>query len=233
MAETVLVVEDDEPTREMLATGLEQAGFSVVQAENGVRGLVREGETDPDIVLLDLMLPDLEGTEVCRRLRTRTHIPVLVVTAKTDESDAVQALGAGADDFVRKPFEVREVVARVRALVRRAGEYSRAAQAEEDMDFGDVQIDAIKHEVTVRGDPIRFTPKEFDLLHLLARNAGKMMHREELLETIWGYDNSIDSRTLDVHVGRVRSKIEENPRQPALIITVPGVGYKFVGEPAM
>jgi two-component system response regulator RegX3 len=231
MAETILVIEDDESTRDMLASGLETAGFAVVQAESGVEGLVKEGEAEPNLVLLDLMLPDLDGTEVCRRLRTRTHIPILVVTAKTDESDAVQALGAGADDYVRKPFELREIVARARALVRRAGEYSRAALAEENMDFGDLQIDAIKHEVSVRGEAIRFTPKEFDLLHLLARNAGKMMHREELLETIWGYDNSIDSRTLDVHVGRVRSKIEENPRQPALIITVPGVGYKFVGEP--
>ena len=230
MAETVLVIEDDESTREVLASGLAEAGFDVVQAENGVEGLVREAEADPQLILLDLMLPDLDGTEVCRRLRTRTHIPVLVVTAKTDESDAVEALGAGADDYVRKPFEIREVVARVRALVRRAGEYSRAALAEENMDFRDVQIDAIKHEVRVRGEALRFTPKEFDLLHLLARNAGKMMHREELLETIWGYDNSIDSRTLDVHVGRVRSKIEEDPRQPKLIITVPGVGYKFIGE---
>ena len=230
MAETVLVIEDDESTREVLASGLAEAGFDVVQAENGVEGLVREAEADPQLVLLDLMLPDLDGTEVCRRLRTRTHIPVLVVTAKTDESDAVEALGAGADDYVRKPFEIREVVARVRALVRRAGEYSRAALAEENMDFGDVRIDAIKHEVRVRGEALRFTPKEFDLLHLLARNAGKMMHREELLETIWGYDNSIDSRTLDVHVGRVRSKIEEDPRQPKLIITVQGVGYKFIGE---
>lgn len=231
MPETILVIEDDEDTRHMLVSGLEDEGFDVIQAENGVQGLVRETETNPDLILLDLILPDLDGTEVCRRLRTRTHTPVLVVTAKTDESDAVEALGAGADDYVRKPFEVREVVARARALVRRAGEYSRAALAEEDMDFGDLRIDAIKHEVTVRGDSVRFTPKEFDLLHLLARNAGKMMHREELLETIWGYDNSIDSRTLDVHVGRVRAKVEENPREPKLIITVPGVGYKFIGEP--
>lgn len=231
MPETILVIEDDEDTRHMLVSGLEDEGFDVIQAENGVQGLVRETETSPDLILLDLILPDLDGTEVCRRLRTRTHTPVLVVTAKTDESDAVEALGAGADDYVRKPFEVREVVARARALVRRAGEYSRAALAEEDMDFGDLRIDAIKHEVTVRGDSVRFTPKEFDLLHLLARNAGKMMHREELLETIWGYDNSIDSRTLDVHVGRVRAKVEENPREPKLIITVPGVGYKFIGEP--
>ncbi len=231
MPETILVIEDDDDTRDMLVSGLEAEGFEVVQAESGVEGLVREAETDPDLILLDLILPDLDGTEVCRRLRTRTHTPVLVVTAKTDESDAVDALGAGADDYVRKPFEMREVVARARALVRRAGEYSRAAMAEENMDFGDLRIDAIKHEVTVRGDAVRFTPKEFDLLHLLARNAGKMMHREELLETIWGYDNSIDSRTLDVHVGRVRAKVEENPREPKLIITVPGVGYKFIGEP--
>lgn len=231
MPDTILVIEDDESVRLLLTTGLEEAGFEVLTAANGVDGLLRQGEDDPDLILLDLMLPDLEGVEVCQRVRTRSHVPIIVVSARTDERDAVAALAAGADDFARKPVQIRELVARIRALVRRAGEYARASLAEETMDFGDIRIDAIKHEVVVRGEQIRFTPKEFELLHMLARSSGKMMHREELLETIWGYDSSIDSRTLDVYVGRVRAKIEENPRTPRFLITVPGVGYKFVIEP--
>lgn len=230
MADTVLVIEDDAAVRDVLTKGLEDAGLRALGVGNGVDGLVTEGEESPSLIILDLMLPDLDGVEVCRRIRRRSHVPVLVVSARTDESDAVAALAAGADDFVRKPFEVREVVARVRALVRRAGEYAKASMADENLDFGDIKIDSIKHEVLVRGESVRFTPKEFELLHMLAKNGGRMMHREELLETIWGYDSSIDSRTLDVHIGRVRSKIEENPREPQLVITVPGVGYKFVGE---
>ena len=232
MPEKILVIEDDPAIRQMMVEGLEEAGMEVTAAARGVDGLVRESDSNPDLILLDLVLPDIDGIEVCRRLRTRSHVPVIVVTAKTDESDAVEALGAGADDFVRKPFQVREVIARIRALTRRAGEYTEAARLDEVLDFGDLQIDTTRHDVTVGGESVRFTPKEFELLTMLARNAGKMMHREELLETIWGYDSSIDSRTLDVHVGRVRSKIEGNPRDPALIVTVPGVGYKFVGEPA-
>lgn len=229
MPETVLIIEDDACVRDVLAEHFRAAGLAVVEATNGVDGLVKSGgASPPDVILLDLILPDIDGIEVCRRIRSRSHVPILVVTGRTDEADAVEALGAGADDFVRKPFEGREVVARARALVRRAQEYAKAALAEETMDFGDLKIDSTKHEVVIRGESVRFTPKEFELLQLLARNAGKMMHREELLEVIWGYDSSIDSRTLDVHIGRVRSKIEENPREPKLITTVPGVGYKFV-----
>jgi len=228
LAETVLIIEDDASVRDVLAEQFRVAGLRVIQATGGVDGLIKSGQGDVDAILLDLMLPDIDGVEVCRRIRSRSHIPILVVTARTDEEDAVEALGAGADDFVRKPFQAREVVARARALMRRAQEYAKAALAEETMDFGDLKIDSTKHEVAIRGEPIRFTPKEFELLQLLARSAGKMMHREELLEVIWGYDSSIDSRTLDVHVGRVRAKIEENPREPKLIITVPGVGYKFM-----
>ena len=230
MPERILVIEDDPAIRQMMAEGLEGAGMEVTAVGGGVEGLLRESDSSPDLVLLDLMLPDMTGVEVCRRLRTRSHVPVIVVTARTDESDAVEALGAGADDFVRKPFQIREVIARIRALTRRAVEYAEAARADEVLDFAGLRIDTTRHDVVVDGESVRFTPKEFELLTMLARNAGKMMHREELLETIWGYDSSIDSRTLDVHVGRVRSKIETNPREPKRIVTVPGVGYKFVGE---
>jgi len=232
MPEKILVIEDDPSIRQMLTEGLEIAGMEVSAVGKGVEGLLRESDMSPDLIVLDLMLPDMTGVEVCRRLRTRSHIPVIVVTARTDESDAVEALGAGADDFVRKPFHIREVIARIRALTRRAGEYAEAARADETLDFGGLKIDALRHDVVVKGESVRFTPKEFELLTMLARNAGKMMHREELLEHIWGYDSSIDSRTLDVHIGRVRSKIEENPREPQRIVTVPGVGYKFVGDRA-
>jgi len=230
MPEKILVIEDDPTIREMLVDGLREAGMTVTAVGKGVEGLVAESNSPPDLILLDLMLPDIDGFEVCRRLRTRSHVPVIVVTARTDEADAVEALGAGADDFVRKPFQVREVVARIRALARRAGEYTQAARADEVLDFGDIRIDTTKHDVIVRGETVRFTPKEFELLTMLARSPGKMMYREELLETIWGYDSSIDSRTLDVHVGRVRSKIEVDAHSPQRILTVPGVGYKFVGE---
>jgi DNA-binding response OmpR family regulator len=230
MPEKILVIEDDPAIRAMIVEGLEEEGMEVVAVGKGVDGLVEEGKSSPDLILLDLMLPDIDGFEVCRRLRTRSHVPVIVVTAKTDESDAVEALGVGADDFVRKPFQVREMVARIRALARRAGEYAEAARADEVLRFAGLEIDTTRHDVIVRGETVRFTPKEFDLLVMLARNAGKMMYREELLETIWGYDSTIDSRTLDVHIGRVRAKIEEDPRAPQCIVTVPGVGYKFIGE---
>lgn len=230
MPEKILVIEDDPVIRQMIVDGLEEAGMEVTAVGTGVDGLLRQSENDYDLILLDLILPDLDGVEVCRRLRTRSHVPVIVVTAKTDESDAVEALGAGADDFVRKPFQLREVIARIRALTRRAREYAEAARAEEILEFDDLSIDTTRHEVKLRGETIRFTPKEFELLTMLARNAGKMMHREELLERIWGYDSTIDSRTLDVHIGRVRSKLEDNPRDPKRIVTVPGVGYKFVAE---
>lgn len=230
MPEKILVIEDDAEIRRLLVAGLRDAGMEVIAVGKGIDGLVQQAEAEPDLILLDLMLPDIEGTEVCRRLRTRSHVPVIVVTARTDESDAVEALGAGADDFVRKPFQLREVIARIRALTRRAGEYTEAARADELLDFGDLKIDTTRHDVIVHGESVRFTPKEFELLTMLARNAGKMMHREELLETIWGYDSTIDSRTLDVHIGRVRAKIEDDPHEPNRIVTVPGVGYKFVGE---
>jgi DNA-binding response OmpR family regulator len=232
MPERVLVVEDDPTIREMIVESLQGAGMQVTAVGDGVEGVIREQEIKPDLVLLDIVLPDIDGIEVCRRIRTRSHVPIIVQTARTDESDAVEALAAGADDFVRKPFQIREVIARVRALTRRAGEYAQASLAEEVLDFGDLQIDGTRHDVVVHGESVRFTPKEFELLMMLARNSGKMMHREELLETIWGYDSTIDSRTLDVHIGRVRQKIETDSHAPERIITVPGVGYKFIGERA-
>lgn len=227
MADKVLIVDDDAQIRDLLARVLTKNGFEAITAANGVEALVREKSDDPALVLLDLMLPDIDGVEVCRRLRKRTTKPIIMLTAKGDEIDIVVGLEVGADDYVTKPFKTRELLARVRAQLRRTKEYAQAAEEGELLDFGELQIDAARHEVKVRGEVQRFTPKEFDLLHLLAKNERRMMLREVLLETIWGYDSSIDSRTLDVHIGRVRAKIERDPRNPQMIITVPSVGYKF------
>ncbi len=228
MSEKVLVVDDDAELRELLRRVLEREGFEPILAENGVEGLVKEKAEDPAIVVLDLMLPDIDGVEVCRRMRKRASKPILMLTAKDDEIDIVVGLEVGADDYVTKPFSNRELIARIRALLRRAKEYAQASDEEELLNFSGLRIDAGRHEVVVRGEPVRFTPKEFDLLLLLARNDGRMVTREMILERVWGYDASVDSRTLDVHVGRVRAKIEEDPRQPRIIVTIPSVGYKFV-----
>ncbi len=233
MADKVLIVDDDAQIRDLLARVLTKNGFEAITAANGVEALVREKNDDPGLVLLDLMLPDIDGVEVCRRLRKRTTKPIIMLTAKGDEIDIVVGLEVGADDYVTKPFKTRELLARVRAQLRRTKEYAQAAEDGELLDFGQLQIDAARHEVKVHGEAQRFTPKEFDLLHLLAKNEGRMMLREVLLETIWGYDSSIDSRTLDVHIGRVRAKIEDDPRNPELIITVPSVGYKFQAPEAV
>jgi DNA-binding response OmpR family regulator len=227
LPDKVLVVDDDPQIRDLLVKVLTKNGLETATASTGVEALVQEKNEDPSLILLDLMLPDIDGVEVCRRLRKRTTKPIIMLTAKGDEIDIVVGLEVGADDYVTKPFKTRELLARVRAQLRRTREYAQAAEHGELLDFGEVQIDAARHEVRVRGEVKRFTPKEFDLLHLLAKNEGRMMLREVLLETIWGYDSSIDSRTLDVHIGRVRSKVERNPREPEMIITVPSVGYKF------
>jgi len=228
VSEIILVVEDEAEVRQLLRRTLEREGMQVLAVENGVDGLVAEKEKEPSLILLDIMLPDIDGVEVCRRIRKRSTIPVLMLTAKGDQRDIVDGLEAGADDYVVKPFSTRELVARVRAALRRTTEYAAAAAHGERLDFGILQLDAARHEVLVRGEEVRLTPKEFDLLHLLARNEGQMLRREELLARIWGYDSSIDSRTLDVHIGRLRAKIEQDPKNPRIIVTAPSVGYKFV-----
>ncbi len=227
MPDTILVVEDETEVRNLLRRALEREGMQVLAAENGVTGLVTEKESEPNLILLAIMLPDIDGIEVCRRIRSRSTVPIVMLTAKGEQRDIIEGLEAGADDYIVKPFSTRELLARVRAALRRTTEYTAAAAQGERLDFGVLQIDAARHEVIVRGESVRLTPKEFDLLHLLASNEGQMLRREELLSRVWGYDSSIDSRTLDVHIGRLRSKVELDPKSPKIILTAPSVGYKF------
>jgi len=227
MKPKVLVVDDEEDVRDMVARVLEQNGFQAVTAKNGQEALLRDLNDEPDIIVLDIMLPDINGIEVCRRLRTRTTKPIIMLTARDEEVDRVVGLEVGADDYVTKPFSPRELTARVRAQLRRSTEYTQAAEAGEVLDFGEIRIDAARHEVIVRGEEKRLTPKEFDLLLLLAKNQGRIMHRDLLMQNVWGYDSSIESRTLDVHIQRLRKKIEAGVGPPRLILTVPSLGYKF------
>jgi len=227
MADKILVVEDDKDVTTLVAEALRREGYDPVTAANGAEALVAQREEAPALVILDLSLPDIDGFDVCRRLRQNSPIPIIVLTARSDLVDKVVGLEVGADDYVTKPFGMRELVARVRAQLRRSGDYAKPKSSAKVLDFGDLSIDRGKHEVMVRGESRHLTRKEFDLLHMLASNEGRVMRSADLLKQVWGYDDNIQSRTLDVHIGRVRAKIEENSRRPRLIITVPCVGYKF------
>ena len=229
MAEKVLLVEDDKDVAGLVAEALRREGYEPVVAASGADALVAQRDESPALVILDLSLPDIDGFDVCRRLRQGSPVPIIMLTARSDLVDKVVGLEVGADDYVTKPFGMRELIARVRAQLRRAGDYAKPKATTKVLDFGDLVIDRGKHEVVVRGQPRHLTRKEFDLLHMLASNEGRVMRSADLLKQVWGYDDNIQSRTLDVHIGRVRAKIEENSRRPRLIVTVPCVGYKFQG----
>lgn len=228
MAEKILIVDDDRDLSQMVYAILGRQGFECMDVPNGLSALSAEKDFHPDLIVLDIMLPDINGIDVCRRLRRRTTVPIIMLTALDDEIDIVVGLEAGADDYIAKPFKPREMLARVRAQLRRTGEYAAAAAEGERMEFPGLVIDAGRHEILVNGEPVAFTPKEFELLHYLARRDGRVVERETLLEQIWGYNSSIDSRTLDVHIRRVRAKTQED-EPPKRIVTVPGIGYKFIG----
>jgi len=228
LAEKILIVDDDRDLAQMVSTLLAKHGFECQDVANGSAALSAEQEFRPDLIILDIMLPDINGVDVCKRLRQRTTVPIIMLTALDDEIDIVVGLEAGADDYIAKPFKPRELLARVRAQLRRTGEYTVAAAEGERLEFPGLVIDVPRHEVIVNGQPVAFTPKEFELLHFLCRREGRVVERETLLEQIWGYSSAIDSRTLDVHIRRVRAKIEED-ETPKRILTVPGIGYKFVG----
>src|SRR5436190_15601928 len=224
---TVLVVEDEPALAETVQYSLEREGFRVSVAADGNRALERFRSDQPSIVLLDLMLPELAGLDVLRIMRGESTVPIVIVTAKDAEADKVAGLELGADDYVTKPFSMRELVSRVRALLRRAG---MAAQPEpvEVLRGGSIELDVGRHEARVDGEPMSLPPKEFELLETLLRRKGRLLTRDFLIEEVWGADYYGDTRTLDVHVKRLRQKIEENPHEPSHLLTVRGLGYRFV-----
>lgn len=221
----VLVVEDEESFSDALSFMLRREGFEVGIAADGNAALAEFDRHGADLVLLDLMLPGLSGTEVCRTLRQRSTVPIIMVTAKDGEVDKVVGLELGADDYVTKPFSSRELVARIRAVLRRRGEPDELLPAV--VEAGPVRIDVDRHVVTVRGRVVSMPLKEFDLLDLLMRNAGRVLTRGQIIDRVWGADYVGDTKTLDVHIKRLRAKLEDDPAQPVHIITVRGLGYKF------
>ena len=223
----ILIVEDEASLADTIRYNLEREGYRVAIAEDGRRALERFEAEPPALVILDLMLPELSGLDVCRQIRQRSQVPIVMVTAKDSEADKVTGLELGADDYVTKPFSVRELVSRVRAHLRRAGMH-QAEAADQILAAGPVAMDVARHEVRVGGELVDFTPKEFDLLETLLRRRGRLLTREFLISEIWGADYFGDTKTLDVHMKRLRQKVEEDPHRPAHLMTVRGLGYRFV-----
>ena len=224
---TVLIVDDEENLTEAIKYNLEQEGFQVSTAADGERGLAMAREFDPDLIILDIMLPSVDGLEVCRTLRRRSDVPILMLTAKAEEIDRVVGLELGADDYVVKPFSMRELVARAKAMLRRTpARHSESAQVLVD---GDLELNLTSHEVTLRDVSLELKPREFDLLALLMQNRSRIYTRNQILDQVWGYDFVGDMRTVDVHVRWLREKIEDDPGSPKRIVTVRGVGYRFQG----
>src|SRR5580704_8422532 len=231
----VLLAEDEESFVEALVIGLTNEGFRVTVARDGAEALRLFDETDPDILLLDLMLPKMSGIDVCRSIRTRSRVPIIMVTAKGTEIDTVVALEMGADDYVTKPYRLRELVARMRAVLRRAPGGPDAAEHSGLVDFDSegiwessgIKMDFDQRRVFVRGEEVHLRRKEFELLRLLVENSGRVLTRDVLIDRVWGTDYIGDTKTLDVHIKRLRSRIEADPSVPVLITTVRGVGYRF------
>ena len=226
-ATKILVVEDEESLADTLRYNLEREGYVVAVAEDGRRALERFAAERPSLVILDLMLPELSGLDVCRHIRQVSDVPIVMVTAKDSEADKVTGLELGADDYVTKPFSVRELVSRVRAHLRRAGMQSREVR-DDVLSVGPVEMDVSRHEVQIGGVPTDFTPKEFELLETFLRRSGRLLTRDFLISEVWGSDYFGDTKTLDVHVKRIRKKVERDPHLPQHLLTVRGLGYKFV-----
>lgn len=226
----VLIVEDETALAEPLAFLLQREGFEVRMAADGQEALAEFSKAEPDIVLLDLMLPGMSGTEVCKNIRLKSSVPVIMVTARDTEIDKVVGLEIGADDYVTKPYSSRELIARIRAVLRR-GRHEDSDDVEdiyeEVLRGGPVVLDVERHVVTVDGDDVAMPLKEFDLLEYLLRNRGRVLTRGQLIDRVWGSDYVGDTKTLDVHIKRLRSKIERNPSSPEFLVTVRGLGYKF------
>lgn len=229
---SVLIVEDEESFIDALQSGLTREGFTVTIARDGAEALDIYERLAPDLILLDVMLPKVSGIDVCREIRSKSNVPIIMVTAKGAEIDTVVGLEVGADDYITKPYRLRELVARMRAVLRRRTggdtEVTAAAPAVNDViEIGDVRLDHERHEVTIRGESVKLPLKEFELLALLLENAGRVLTRDVLIDRVWGSDYVGDTKTLDVHVKRLRSKVESDPADPQSIITIRGLGYKF------
>ena len=236
--ERVLVVEDEEAFIEALEIGLAREGFELEFARDGKEALdafaAGSAANRPhDLILLDVMLPRVSGVDVCREIRTTSKVPIIMVTAKSSELDTVVGLEVGADDYVTKPYRLRELVARMRAVMRRTDDGSAATETAPASELGplrvgEIALDAARHEVTVRGERVSLPLKEFDVLNLLMENAGRVMTRDTLIDRVWGHDYVGDTKTLDVHIKRLRAKVEVNPSKPERIVTIRGLGYKMV-----
>ena len=223
----ILVVDDEQSYRDALAVALQREGFLVETAADGPEAIERFDASRPALVLLDVMLPKISGIDVCRELRSRSRVPIIMVTARNAEIDAVVGLEVGADDYVTKPFRLRELIARVRAALRRIPVSEQETDPADVIEVGGVRLDTGRHEVFIRGVPVAFPLKEFELLEILMTNAGRVLTRDVLIDRIWGPNYFGDTKTLDVHVKRLRSKIEIDPASPKCIVTVRGVGYRY------
>ncbi len=230
MAKRILIVEDEKAIVAFIQTALEREGFLVQGAGDGLEALAQIKADPPDLILLDLMLPKMDGFDVCRQVRDREpYIPIVMLTARDDDVDKIVGLELGADDYITKPFNARELIARVKAVLRLARQPG-AGMRRDHLQIGELTIDRTGRTVTVAGQQVELAPKEFDLLATLAWGRGRVFGREMLLERVWGYDYMGESRTVDVHIQRLRSKIEPHPARPRYLLTVRGVGYKFAPE---
>jgi DNA-binding response OmpR family regulator len=226
-APRILLVDDELSVQKLLAYPLRKEGYDVIPALDGREALERLRDDNFDLVVLDVMLPRMDGFDVCRAIRSRSTVPIIMLTAKTEETDKVLGLELGADDYITKPFSVREFRSRVKAVLRRAALAQPEAQFEEPIDAGDLSIDFEKRSVVARGEPVRLTYVEFEIIAALARAPGRVFSRTMLLERVWGDASYRDPRTIDVHIRHLREKLEEEPKTPELILTVRGVGYRF------
>jgi two-component system, OmpR family, response regulator RegX3 len=221
----ILLVEDEKSLSEPLSYLLRREGYEVQVVDNGLAAVSAVEAAPPDLMLLDLMLPGLAGTEVCREVRQRSSLPIIMLTAKDSEVDIVVGLELGADDYVTKPYSSRELLARIKAVLRRRAEDPHASQS--ILEYHGIVLDSDRHQLVVRGAPVSLPLKEFELLELLMLNAGRVLTRGQIIDRVWGSDYFGDTKTLDVHIKRLRSKIEDNPSEPTMIVTVRGLGYRF------
>jgi two-component system OmpR family response regulator len=229
MGSKILIVEDDQALLDVLKYNLTKEGYNVVAATDGIQALEVARGSKPALILLDIMLPKMSGFDVCRILRKETTTPILMLTAKDEEVDKIVGLEIGADDYMTKPFSMRELLARIRAMLRRAEMVKPKPVEEAVLRISDLEVDIARHQATLGGTKLELTPKEFDLLVFLARNRGLVFSREQLLERVWGYDYAGGTRTVDVHVRWLRQKLEVNPAKPKRLVTIRGVGYKLEG----